>query len=89
MLKHLTYIFFLLINKIKSEIKLPFIRKLNQNNSPKKIMEELRFNKILIKGISVGYPSQKINLQIKLQDYFSFLISKELNVSFSKYNESI
>ena len=89
MLKHLTYIFFLLINKIKSEIKLPFIRKLNQNKSPKKIMEELRFNKILIKDISVGNPSQKINLQIKLQDYFSFLISKELNVSFSKYNESI
>ena len=86
MLKHLTYIFFLLINKIKSEIKLPFIRKLNQNKSPKKIMEELRFNKILIKDISVGNPSQKINLQIKLQDYFSFLISKE---SFSKYNESI
>ena len=89
MLKIYIYIIILIINNIKSEIKLPFTRKINKYKSPKKIMEEFRFNKILINDISVGNPSQKINLQIKLQDYFSFLISKELKTSFSKYNESI
>ena len=76
MLKIYMYIIILIINNIKSEIKLPFTRKINKYKSPKKIMEEFRFNKILINDISVGNPSQKINLQIKLQDYFSFLISK-------------
>ena len=81
--------FLVLINFIKSEIKLPFKRIINNKISPQKFMNELRFNKIYIEDISVGNPPQKIKLQIKLQDYSTFLISEKASINFkNNYNES-
>jgi len=71
------YIFFFFIQfSFMKILIIPFKRKINQNINENNLMENLFKNEIYSK-ISIGSPSQKLNIFIKLFQFPSFLISKD------------